>query len=43
MNFQIPILHERILTMADEEIDELATGEALVIADSSKLEELELD
>jgi hypothetical protein len=43
MHLQIPTLHERILTMTDEELEELATGEALAIAESSKLEGLLLD
>jgi hypothetical protein len=43
MDLQIPTLHERILTMTDEELEDLATGESLAIAESSKLEGLVLD
>ena len=43
MNLNIPTLHERIRTMSDEELEQLAEGEALAIVDSSRLEGLVLD
>lgn len=43
MNLKIPTLHERIVRMSDVELAELADGESLSIANSSKLEGLVLD
>ena len=43
MEINIPTLLERIPKMTDQELWELASGEALAIADSSKLEGLVLD
>jgi hypothetical protein len=43
MNLKIPTLHERIVRMSDSELAELADGESLAIANSSKLEGLVLD
>lgn len=43
MRLNIPTLHERILTMSNEELEQLAQSEALSIADSSRLEGLVLD
>ena len=43
MNLQIPTLHERIIRMNDVELAELADGESVAIANSSKLEGLVLD
>jgi hypothetical protein len=39
----IPTLAERIIGMTDLELENLATGEALAMADSSRLEGLVLD
>jgi hypothetical protein len=39
----IPTLLERIIGMTDLELENLATGEALAMADSSRLEGLVLD
>lgn len=43
MHLNIPTLHERILTMTDEELERLARSEALAMSDSSRLEGLTLD
>jgi hypothetical protein len=43
MRLNIPTLLERILTMTGAELEELAAGEALAMADSSRLEGLILD
>jgi hypothetical protein len=43
MRLNIPTLHERIRTMTETELEELAEGEALAMADSSRLEGLILD
>jgi hypothetical protein len=43
MHLNIPTLQERILTMTEAELEELAAGEALAMADSSRLEGLILD
>lgn len=43
MNLNVPTVHERILTMTFQELEQLAESEALVIADSSRLEGLTLD
>ena len=43
MDLNAPTLHERITTMSDSELEELAAGEALAMADSSKLSGLVLD
>ena len=41
--WEFPTLPERILKMTPHELEELASGEALAIADSSRLEGLVLD
>lgn len=43
MRLNIPTLHERILTMTKRELEQLAESEALAMADSSRIEGLELD
>ncbi len=43
MIINIPTLLERIIGMTDLELEDLATGEALAMADSSRLEGLVLD
>jgi hypothetical protein len=43
MNINMPTLYERIIGMNDLELEDLATGEALAMADSSRLEGLVLD
>lgn len=43
MRLNIPTMQERIAAMSDDELEKLATGEALAMADSSRLEGLLLD
>lgn len=43
MRLNIPALRKRILTMSNDELEQLAKSEALVMADSSRLESLPLD
>jgi hypothetical protein len=43
MQLNIPTLQERILHMTPMELEELARGETLAMADSSRLEGLVLD
>jgi hypothetical protein len=43
MHLNIPTLHERILSMTNEELEQLAQSEAFAMADSSRLEGLTLD
>lgn len=43
MILHVPTLHERIHSISDIELEELAASEALAMADSSKLEGLALD
>lgn len=43
MHLNIPTLQERILSMTNEELEQLAHSEALCFADSSRLEGLILD
>lgn len=43
MHLNIPTLQERILAMSEDELEQLAEGEALAIAESSRLEGLILD
>ena len=43
MRLNVPTLHERILGMSKEQLEQLATSEALAMADSSRIEGLILD
>ena len=43
MTINSPTLTERIICMTDPELENIAMGEALAIADSSRLEGLVLD
>lgn len=43
MTIKNPTLLERVSRMTNQELEEMATGESLAIADSSKLEGLVLD
>lgn len=43
MHLNITTLRERIAAMNDEQLEELADGESLAMADSSRLEGLVLD